>query len=119
MRLYSLFFVFLISMVLLMSTPAMTQEPVSEPHYCFVRVEGRIDKRLSVEVDLGESDKADKLEDQIEKDLRGYRSYVQVLQYFLDLDYELERTFDQVFISSSGGGSEGIGYFLKRPGIEN
>ncbi|MFW5974857.1 MAG: hypothetical protein ACOCQ6_01490, partial [Bacteroidota bacterium] len=97
----------------------MAQESVSEPHYCFVRVEGRIDKKLSVEVDLGESDKADKLEDQIEKDLRGSRSYVQVLQYFLDLDYELERTLDQVFLSSSGGGSEGIGYLLKRPGIEN
>lgn len=68
MRLYSLFFVLLISILLLMSTPANAQEPVSEPHYCFVRAEGRIDKRLSVEVDLGESDKADKLEDQIEKD---------------------------------------------------
>ena len=119
MRLYSFFLVLLISILLLMSTPALAQEPVSEPHYCFVRVEGRIDKRLSVEVDLGESDKADKLEKQIEKDFRGYRSYVQVFHYCLDPDYELERTFDQVFISSSGGGSEGIGYFLKRPGIEN
>jgi len=119
MRLYTLSIIFLISFVLLVSTPAQTQENLPETHYCYVRVEGKIDKRLSVEVDLGDSGLADDLENQIEKELRGYRSYVQVLQYFLDRDYKLERTFDQVFISSSGGGSEGLAYLFKRPGAEN
>lgn len=119
MRPYYLTIILLISFIMLVSTPLQAQDNVSETHYCYVRVEGKIDKRLSVTVDLGDSDAADNLEDQIEKELRGYRSYVQVMQYFLDRDYKLERTFDQVFISSSGGGSEGLAYLFKRPGVEN
>ncbi|MCF8309178.1 MAG: hypothetical protein K9I68_09240 [Bacteroidales bacterium] len=84
--------------------------------YAYVRVEGQIDRRMSVEVDLGESKKANNLEDQIEDDLKGYHSYVQILNYFLDKDYKLEKVFDQMFMSASGGGSEGIAYLLKRPG---
>lgn len=119
MRPYYFTIILLFSIVLLLSTPAQAQDNLNETHYCYVRVEGSIDKRLSVTVDLGDSDSANDLEDQIEKELRGYRSYVQILQYFLDKDYKLERTFDQVFISSSGGGSEGLAYLFKRPGVEN
>ncbi len=119
MKLYKLFFIALFGMFLLVSEPVVAQDTYPETHYCYVRLEGKIDKRISVEVDLGESELADDLEDQIEDELKGYRSYVQILQYFLDRDYKLEKTFDQVFFSSSGGGSEGLAYLFKRPGVEN
>lgn len=87
--------------------------------YAYVRVEGQIDRRMSVEVDLGESEKANNLEEQIEDELKGYHSYVQILNYFLDRDYKLKKVFDQMFMSASGGGSEGIAYLLLRPGVED
>lgn len=119
MKRNKLFFIALFGMFLLFSEPVAAQEVYPETHYCYVRLEGKIDKRLSVEVDLGESELANDLEDQIEDELKGYRSYVQVLQYFLERDYKLQKTFDQVFFSSSGGGSEGLAYLFKRPGVEN
>lgn len=86
--------------------------------YAYVRVEGQIDRNMSVEVDLGKSEKANSLEKMIEDEIKGYdyESYVQILQYFLNRDYKLEKIMDQVFMSSSGGGSEGIAYIFKRPG---
>ncbi|MCF8232147.1 MAG: hypothetical protein K9J27_08160 [Bacteroidales bacterium] len=94
------------------------EEGFSTCDYAYVRVEGQIDRRMSVEVDLGESKKANNLEDQIEDELKGYHSYVQILNYFLDRDYKLKKVFDQMFMSASGGGSEGIAYLFLRPGAE-
>ncbi|MEA3504923.1 MAG: hypothetical protein U9R32_06975 [Bacteroidota bacterium] len=95
--------------------PLQAEEDYPVSKYAYVQIKGKIDKRMSVEVDLGEGDLADDLEKIIEKELKGYHSYVQILQYFLDKDYELVESYDQVFTSASGGGSAGISFLLKRP----
>lgn len=108
-----------ISMVLIsFNAQSQTEEKYSTCEYAYVRVEGQIDRRLSVEVDLGEGQMVNDMEETIEDELSDYESYVQILQYFLDRDYKLEKIMDQMFMSSSGGGSEGVAYIFKRPGAD-
>jgi len=71
---------------MLQPVQAQDDHPVSK--YAYVQIEGKIDKKMSVEVDLGEGELADDLEKVIEKELKGYHSYVQILQYFLCTFFE-------------------------------
>lgn len=111
---------FFLGLFIMAVFPVMGQsnDSITECHYCYVKIEGKVDKRISVEVDMGDSQRANAMEDLIESELKRHKSYVQVLQYFLDKDYKLEKVLDQIFLSSSGGGSEGIAYIFKRPGVE-
>jgi hypothetical protein len=100
---------------LLFSTNLKAQEETyAECKYAFIVIDGQIDKRLKVDVDLGESEIADDLEDEYEDTLKGYHSHVQVIQFFIDKGYKVDQVFDQVAMSASGGGSEGIAVLFKK-----
>jgi len=99
--------------VLSFSNKSIAQD--EQYYYAYLSIHGKLfSKKLNVDVDFGDTPEQIEESSKYTEILSEKKSYAAVLNYMVDLHYELVETMDYTYITQGTGGTSGIAFIMRK-----